>query len=168
MTLELEEELRQIGWFSQRRVDDAQVAEWLRMAVQYLGCHIFPEAVRVLREYGGLTFGSLHFSPEGSLISEDRTQWLYWEWQLNEVLFPIAYELGDIFIYALSSTGKVYGRGVCDIFVGDSFEEFLSNTVAYRKGKIKWSDNTPMHWTVEMDAEFNQLYKAVYETNNAD
>jgi len=154
MDSEVEVELRQAGWFPNRRVSDEQVNEWLRMGVRNLGCRIFPEAVRVLREYGGLTFGDLHFTPAESEERGDHFQWLYWEWRTKEVLFPIGYELGGVFTFALSTSGKIYGSGTAEIFCGDSFEEFLANLVAHRKGRINWIENTPLILQPQLGHEY--------------
>lgn len=162
MTPELSTKLHQIGWFPERRLDESQVFEWLRIGVNDFGCHIFPEVVRVLQEYGDLVFGNLHFTPEGSLARGDKLVWLYWEWEVNEVLFPIAYELDGTFSFALSSTGKVYGSGTINMCCGDSFEEFLNNLLASQRGNGRWVDITTSNWTEEMDAQLERLYNAVY------
>ncbi len=151
ITPEVEERLRNAGWFPSRRVDDAQVIEWLEMGVRDFGCHIFPNAVMLLREYGGLTLGDLHFSPEESLMRNDKFEWLRWEWEINEILFPIAYTLDDIFTYAISATGKVFASGVIDISCGDSFEEFLG--YHFSKKNIQWPESDSLGWTKEKNTE---------------
>ena len=162
MTTELEAKLRNIGWFPNRRVAEEKVIEWLRIGVQDFGCHIFPEAVYMLREYGDLVLGNLHFTPEGSMARGERLSWLYLEWNTDEILFPIAYELGGTFTFALSSTGKVYADGVISLFCGDSFEAFLSNQLSSQKSHSPWVEVISKPWTPEMDKEMEQIYKAVY------
>ena len=79
MTPEVEERLRGAGWFPGRRVDDSQIAKWLKIGVRDFGCHVFPEAVKLLREYGGLTLSDIHFSPEESQMRNNKFEWLRWE-----------------------------------------------------------------------------------------
>lgn len=159
MTPELEAKLRQSGWFPGRHVDDDLIYAWLRIGIREFGCHIFPEAVRVLREYGGLTWGNIHFSPEGCGMRGDREIWLWWEWEVEEVLFPIAYEIGQMATFALSSTGKVYYTGIVRHYCGANIEEFLENELRGRKSV----DLTHLHMTDERYEEVERIYNAIYE-----
>lgn len=89
----------------------------------------------------------------------DPESWLLWEWQVKEVLFPVGYHLGTGFTTAVSSTGKVYGRGYeAHWFFGDSFEDYLLNP------RNTWVEViSGPHWTDEMYDDAEQIYKAVYE-----
>jgi len=87
--------------------------------------------------------------------------WLFWEWQTNEVLFPIAYELGGTFTFALSSTGKVYGSGESNIFCGNSFEDFLSNQLASQSGAFPWVEITAQ-MTPVVGEELEWIYRSAY------
>lgn len=164
----LEVKLRRNGWFPGRRIDDALLNRWLRAAVEERGCRLFPEAVRILREFGDLSFDDIYFgvddSPSNDIslslqqVHEDHQIWLSIEWELNEVLFPIAYELGQGFTFAVSSTGKFFHLGISTVYCGDSIEAFLG-------GQRQEVSIEPTLQREAVWSEVEQLYKAIYEVS---
>ncbi len=84
-------------------------------------------------------------------MRNSKFEWMTWEWEINEILFPIAYGLGDGFTFALSSTGKVFASGIIDIHCGDSFEEFLSYLLSGRE--YTWPEYDLPGWTEERNKE---------------
>jgi hypothetical protein len=144
MSPELETYMKACGWYPGRRVDDEKVNEWLRVGVEDFGAHIFPGALRVFQEFGGLLIGTILIDlsdpteprREARSVTKINVSWISWEWQVNEVLFPIAIDLEDgLFHFALSASGRVYGAGTCNLFCGESFEEFLENIYLNLFGK---------------------------------
>lgn len=140
-------------------MDDAQLLSWLRIAVKEYRCHVFPEAVRILRNYGGLTLGQTHIWPIGEA---DADSWFISEWMLNEVRFPIGWDEDRHFYYAVSSTGKVYAEGVADYYCGDSFEVFLEGLFAF---KHDWAELAEIYrdWPDEKIVELEKFYADIYE-----
>lgn len=146
---EVEEALRRAGWYPGRRVEENTVAVWCRELSAYSGCRVFPAAVEVLREFGGLEIDKPGAEPRADdenstyhlsvkfwpshLDAVTRRGWLAREWVLNEVLFPIGvYSVEEIFL-AVSSTKRIYGFGYGMWFCGENIDEALE----------KWSHNVP-------------------------
>lgn len=160
MNPELEARLRECGWSAHRQIPDEQLWLWLRECRAF-GCHVFPEAVRVLREFGDLVWGNFAFDPLLALEALDLEEWMYWEFSWNEVLFPLGAALGESFVFALSSTGRVRGLGVSEIVLGDDFEEFLENRWLFQQGKIKWRTVVPEGNAID-DAKWDNFFRTVF------
>lgn len=122
-----ESELRKMGWYPGRRVDDAQLVQWSCLKFEerpgYLRIH--PKAFHFLREFGGLHRNTiqpeanyyrddLHFDPIEYIHLLDE-EWFAEELAFNEVLFPIGtFEYGDLIM--MGASGRIYGsseRGDC-------------------------------------------------------
>lgn len=168
MTPELEAALRQAGWYPGRRVDNAKLDEWLRIGVHEYGCHLFPAAINALREYGDLVltdgYFTHHISPEGCDWNRDEDSMLYWEWAVDEILFPLAYSMsGEAGIIAISYSGKIYSEGNGIYRMGNTIEEFLS-AITTPGGQYSQSEAVvSTYFNVETDLEFERMFKAVYE-----
>ena len=125
--------LTKSGWFKERRVEEKKVLEWIVEARLNFGCHIFPEAVRILTSYGGLIVGSskddysLKIGPFSNEFYGDAEGWLWWEWRIKKVLFPIASYVGNDVTFAVSSDGGIYGIGYGDWFCGNNFADAVKN-----------------------------------------
>lgn len=138
------------------------------MGVHDYGCHLFPAAIGVLREYGDLVVGDsnfrYHLSPEGCFLRGDKESWLYWEWEVKEILFPFAYKLdGEPETIALSYSGKVYETGNGFYLLGNSIEDFLNTVLLHPEERFsRWITVVPTHMNPEIDVEFERIYNAVY------
>lgn len=119
--------LRSVGWFPQRQVDDELLAEWIRIIVKEYGCPVFPEGVRILREYGKLTFGSgaLHIDPLQCSMFGDPELWFLWQWEIGDVLFPIGVSGNTDTTYAVTPQGTIYAAGIGRYECGATFEEMI-------------------------------------------
>jgi hypothetical protein len=74
--------LETAGWTPDRQVPEAQITQWVK-ELEAEGFTMIPEAVRLLRSFGGLKFnGWLKFDPIEAAGGEfDRIE--YWEKRLN-------------------------------------------------------------------------------------
>ncbi|HEX9996373.1 MAG TPA: SUKH-3 domain-containing protein [Abditibacterium sp.] len=163
MSPELEEKLRYYSWTPGRRVDDSQLHQWLKAAVQTYGCHVFPEAVRILREFGGLDFIPIRIEPiNPHNLFDDPKLWLTLEWKFNKVLFPVAFYWGYYEILMVSTEGMIYSDGMVSgpYDCGRSFEEALEN-ILFRRKAIELIDIIENRTTGEVFDEAEAIYKAI-------
>ena len=165
MSPALEAQLKICQWTPGRRVNEAQVNIWIREAIRTYGCHVFPEAVRILREFGGLNLVLPGHSPlfvnsvfENSQLDEPG-DWLLWEWTINKVLFPIAYD-SYLTVFAVATDGAIFSNGINGPFrEGDSFEQMLDNYFTNKKA-VEMVEVYGDHMK-QAEAEAMQIYKAI-------
>lgn len=174
---ELEATLRSSGWYPGRRVEEDKVTTWCREIIAHSGCRIFPAAVNVLREFGGLEIDrprpklseddedyewppSVKFWPSSYENESGASRgWFGREWILDEVIFPVAvYSIAEIYL-AISPGGRVYGFGYGFWLCGETMDEALE----------KWSGNVPT-WekVVVPDLEERQLEARHFYNNLID
>jgi hypothetical protein len=132
--------LQQAGWFPRREIS-AQVSAWAESLRQSDSLEIFPEAERILREFGGLTIGAQGpgvtcakglalFDPLSAQGEGERLS-VYAE-AASTKLYPLGEELGQSgWWFVVGEDRRVYSFGDCDfmIVVGDFFEEALRNLI---------------------------------------
>lgn len=161
----MEEQLKICRWTPGRRVDDLQLDSWIREAVSTYDCHVFPEAVRILREFGGLNLvlggrSPLFIYPIFENYQMDEPgDWLSWEWRIGQVLFPIAYD-SYMTAFAVAPDGTIYSEGISGPFCeGDSFEEMLDNYHT-NKNAIQMVEKIGSHMQ-EVEEEARRIYRAI-------
>jgi hypothetical protein len=132
--------LQQAGWFPKRDIS-AQVSAWAESLRQSDRMEIFPEAERILQEFGGLTIGAqgpgvtcakgaVLFDPLTAQGEGERLS-LY-EGSAHTRLYPLGEERGQSWWwFAVGEDRRVYSFGDCDfmIIMGDFFEEALHNLI---------------------------------------
>jgi len=136
----VEQVLRQAGWYPGRVVDEAQLEQWYAFNWQAEAgyCRIFPAALNVLREFGGLIIkqegrgvtchrASFSIDPLSALDIED-DNWIFDEWFLGESLFPIGWlSLNDM--VAIATSGRVFSLTYGLKLWGHTFDEALEHLI---------------------------------------
>jgi hypothetical protein len=122
-----ESELRKMGWYPGRRVDDAQLEQWSCIKFEdsagYLRIH--PKALHFLREFGGLRCdverpgetcyrAKFEINPEICLSALDKN-WFADELTLNETLFPIG--VCEYSVIMMGASGRIYGSVDEELYV---------------------------------------------------
>ena len=130
----LEAKLLHSGWYDGRRIDDDTIYRHCIPVIRNQGCRLFPAALNILREFGGLCIINVplekapcdpHYvnvwpAPHVSTAK----MWYHIEWQYGEVLFPIADYAGEMSLLVASS-GKIYADGYGFWKCGNTFDEAL-------------------------------------------
>lgn len=167
MSPELQEQLRRFGWTPGRRLDDAQLHAWLRTAVQTYECHVFPEAVRIIREFGGLVLWGINIDPLSvHAMYDERGSWWHWEWEIGKVLFPIGFDF-YLTAIAVDPDGKIYSEGIAGPhFQANTFEQLLENLA--QRPDFKWKvemlevyEKRKSGKSDEIYEEVDKIYKAI-------
>ena len=129
-----ERALRGIGWYPGRTCAFVELRQWFVVPWQSEAgyCCIFPKALTFLREFGGLRFdnagpGVSHattaflLNPFSALGNED-DRWLYYEWLLDENLFPVGVTIEQDEVIAISRSGKFCLLGTSDCIFAQTIE----------------------------------------------
>ena len=95
---------------------------------------IFPAALQVLREFGGLHISRMYLDPARAIQEADYYAWIYYQWRLKDQLFPLAFydAKGELMLYAIGMQGRIYGLCLIsgDFYViGETFDEAVENLV---------------------------------------
>ena len=152
---QVERSLRQAGWVPGRAVEEARLRQWYALAWQGSRAYvtIFPAALQVIAEFGGLTVlcdparperdcVPFHIDPLRVAAQEDAASWIYYEWKLNDRLFPLGIHctyLDDTIFVGLR--GHVYAQcQVSGVFrlLGASFEQAVASLVLKRPPLRLW------------------------------
>jgi hypothetical protein len=138
----VEDVLKQAGWFPGRAVSDEELDPWCAFSWQGESgyCHAFPAAYRVLREFGGLVVEqelpgitclreSFSTDPLSALGIDDHN-WIFNQWDVDDVLFPLGWigEQKDR-VLAITPRGRVYGFGYIPCLYGDTFDQAIDNLI---------------------------------------
>jgi hypothetical protein len=141
---EVEQALRDAGWYEGRCLSDEEIARWCAFNRENGAGYyrIFPAALTVLREFGGVFVeldkpgvtcyrNSFLLNPFAAVgLHESLLQKV--EWFLGEPLFPLGVtgESQDD-ILALSNSGKLYCFGIdgSPFLKGNTFDEALHNLI---------------------------------------
>jgi hypothetical protein len=132
--------LERAGWYAGR---DASGTFELPSDVQYP-----PQILAILKEFGGLLVrssgsgmtisrASITFDPSSAEMesSEDNTLWDYTN-RTGIPLYPLGYTRSGELYLCIDLQGNVYMVGDYLYWVGESFEEGISNILLGLKGKV--------------------------------
>jgi hypothetical protein len=138
------EVLEQAGWHEGRVVDDAQLEEWCALKWNYAPgyCQIFPVALQVLREFGGLVINQhgpgitcartpFFIDPVKALGIED-DNWFIDEWLWGMPLYLLGAKgerMPPEDVLAIDPIGRVLGLTYGHILYGKTFDEALENMI---------------------------------------
>jgi hypothetical protein len=144
-SMAVEQVLRQAGWSPGRRVSDDAMRHWL--AIEWNKPFyqvIFPAAYSVLREFGGLhitflfhtpdpDFQPFDIAPRTAAAELDAETCVYYEWWLNERLFPLGVQQDDVLMIGLQ--GRMYQ--LCNVsgeilVLGENFDQALESLIMRR------------------------------------
>jgi hypothetical protein len=166
-SLAAESELRKMGWYPGRRVDDAQLEQWSCVKFEdsagYLRIH--PKAFHFLREFGGLRCdverpGETCYREKFEINPDvEYSSGIFWfanELTLNENLFPIGFV--EYSLIMMGASGRFYGTGDGGLFVvAQTIEEGIESLT---RGLIATDlDNEQERMNAFDDAEI--IYRAV-------
>jgi hypothetical protein len=144
-TAPVEQVLREAGWYPGRTVDEQRLEQWYVINMTYGPGHlrIFPQALRILREFGdlvvkqemtGVTCVRQAFRLDPlELPGNLEDQWIIYEWLLEETLFPLG-RLGpsDEAALAVATSGRIFDLNMCGsgiYFLGDNIEQALETLI---------------------------------------
>jgi hypothetical protein len=143
---EVEQILRQAGWFPTRSVP---VSQWVEPLVE-VGYKPFPVAIRILENLGGLEItpptsesnlffpSKIVFDPVYAASSEfDRVE--KWQRDYGLVLFPLG-EYDPLFILLCAEDGRIFGgREKRFDLLGDTIEDALELRIFARRRPVPYS-----------------------------
>lgn len=114
------ESLRSAGWYPGRTVDPTLIKAWSAFEWPFGGGYIyaFPLALKMLREFGGLEISrtgcsadmNIRFDPIKSSSECDAPSWAYYEWLLDERLFPVGITIDHMWTFSIGLRGRIYGQ----------------------------------------------------------
>jgi hypothetical protein len=154
---EVEQILREAGWFPGRVVPVDQLKQWMVLEEtlengSILQLRMFSAAWRILREFGGLT---IHQDAHGITLPRETfffdplrggwwgSNWFFDEWQADGALFPLGnwgnshgsvYQT-DAFGFAVTGQGKIINE----------FGELLGNTIGEALTNLILGDGLEMY-----------------------
>jgi len=166
----VEDMLRAVGWYPGRVIEQSQLNQWyaIKWSQDNGYCAIFPAALRILKEFGGLDFKdnlrylkpSFRFNPLDILqipgLSRD---WMIYEWATAAHLFPLGMcsTDKDINILAVATDGKILyispeNAGILE--VANSFDAALNVLTSQQE-----LDEDPFNYDFAVD--FERTSKAI-------
>lgn len=170
----VEQVLRENGWYPGRQVDEWQMQQWYAFHWTYgVGyCRIFPAALRVMREFGGLTIkqdgpgfncyrNSFVFDPLQTLdFVEDG--WIYHEWAVEDTLYPLGFFPREDRVLCMATSGKVYSFHQDMSFEADSFDQALEHLIrgiTSRDYIQVWSDRPRVEEAKKVQEAVQKLFQ---------
>jgi hypothetical protein len=144
---EVEKVLLDSGWYPGRVVEESQLEQWyvLNWGAEIGYCRIFPSALKVLREFGGLSIeqdepgltcyrSSFYCDPFKAIGIMDH-RWIAFEWFLDTRLYPLGVKSSQDIVVAISQKGHVYFIDSDGQFVNENFDGALENFIIGIRGK---------------------------------